>query len=233
MKTLAFVSIIACLLLPRGGTALEFPIQGTAKPGKVEAVKAAFRIETWDCPDHPAKDPAKVPAMRCPTCGKPLIRTDARQTDARQAEPKDGRERYQRVEVGEHTLQFVSGPSPGIGLLRRSTVVAALRDTGLSLVDKGCQLRGHVLFEVAGKQKDQKDQKDKADPEALRKALAAFGTVEGKPGAEPVLVRLEDRKDPVELTTVTAAIAAAGYEVKDTLWIVNQCCGELVTVAGK
>ena len=232
MKTLAFVSIVACLLLPRGGTSLDFPIQGTAKPGKVDAIKAAIRIETWDCPEHPSKDPAKVHAMRCPTCGKALIRTDAKQTDAkqtdaRQAEQKDGRERYQRVEVGEHTLQFVSGPSPGIGLLRRSTVVAALRDTGLSLADKGCQLRGHVLFEVAGKQKD------KADPEALRKALSAFGTVEGQPGAEPVLVRLADCKDPVEHATITAAIAAAGYDVKDTLWIVNQCCGELVTVAGK
>jgi hypothetical protein len=219
MKTLAFVSIVACLLLPRGGTSLDFPIQGTVKPGKVDAIKAAIRIETWDCPEHPSKNPTKIHAMRCPTCGKALIRTDAKQTD--------GRERYQRVEVGEHTLQFVSGPWPGIGLLRRSTVVAALRDTGLSLLDKGCQLRGHVLFEVAGKQKD------KADPEALRKALSAFGTVEGQPGAEPVLVRLADRKDPVEHAAITAAIAGAGYDVKDTLWIVNQCCGELVTVAGK
>lgn len=212
MKTLALVAILGVALLPRGGTLLEFPIKGSAPPEKIAAIAAAITVETWDCLEHQTKDPGKIRLLRCATCGKAMARTDGKKALARDL----------RIDVGKDSLRIVSGPWTGIGLLRRSTLTAALHGTGLSLVDKGWRLHGHVLFELKAKAG--------AKPDALRKALEAFGTVEGGPGAGPVLVRLADRKEHVEHDTLVAVIRETGYELEDTLWIVNQCCGELVTI---
>lgn len=220
MKTFAVVTMLSVLIVPRGGTLLEFPIQGVTRGAKADAIKTALEFETWDCLAHPAEDPGKIQTLRCAVCRKPMIRTDAKRQ-----EPADGRERYLKAEVRKDSLRVVSGPWTGIGLLRRSAVAAALRGTGLSLAEDGLQLHGHVMFEVTAK--------PKAKPEALNKALSVFGTVEGSPAAGPVLLRLARREDPVEHATVADAIRAAGYTLDDTLWIVNQCGGRLVTTAPK
>lgn len=210
MKTL-ILAALSVALLPAGATLLEFPIQGTAPADKIAAIRAAITFETWDCLEHPAKDPGKVRLLRCITCGKAMVRTDAKADQAR----------YVRVNVQKDRLTIVSGPWTGIGLLRWSTITSALKDTGLSLIGKDIRLRGHVLFELTATAK--------AKPRALRKALGAFGIVEGEPLPGPVLLRLAEKKDPVEHDAVAEAICGAGYELADTLWIVNQCCGELVT----
>jgi hypothetical protein len=210
MKTMILLAFCATLL-PVGGTLLEFPIQGTAPAAKIAAIGPAITFETWDCREHPAKDPGVVQLLRCATCKKAMNRSDA----------KDDQEHRPRVEVKQDRLTIVSGPWTGIGLLRLSTITAALKDTGLSLLGKGMRLRGHVLFELTATRQSK--------PEALRLALGAFGVVEGEPVPGPVLLRLAEKKEAVEYEAVAAAIRDAGYAVKDTLWIVNQCCGELVT----
>ncbi len=198
--------------LPLGGTVLRFPVQGSVDPGKVAGLKAAIALETWDCAKHPAKDPGKIQLLRCATCGAALVKGDGR---------TGGEERFLRVEVDGSGLSIVSGPWTGIGLLRLSTVAAALEGTGLSLARQGLGLRSHVLFEVAPAAGSK--------PEELRQALAPFGRVEMDASPGLVLVRLEDKKPGPELDTLTTAVRDARYEVKDTLWIVNQCAGKLLS----
>jgi len=197
--------------LPLGGTVLRFPVQGSADPDRVAGLKAAIALETWDCPKHPAKDPGKIQLLRCATCGAALVKGDGR---------TGGEERFLRVEVDGSGLSILSGPGTGIGLLRLSTIAAALEGTGLSLARQGLRLRSHVLFEVAPT--------SGAKPEELRQALAPFGRLEMDASPGLVLLRLEDKKPGPEHDTVTAAVRDARYEVKDTLWIVNQCAGELL-----
>jgi hypothetical protein len=220
MKTIALLTALSLPFLPVGGTVLTFPLQGSSEDsGKTAGLKASITFETWDCPDHPAKDPGKIQLLRCATCGSALVRAET--PHGRKSEKS---ERIVRVEAKGRELTIVSGPWTGIGLLRLSTIRAALADTGLSVPDDGWKVAGHVLFEVAASAKA----KPEAKPEDLRRALAPFGAVEMDSLPGRVLVRLNGEKRDSEHVRLTQAIHRSGYEVKDTLWIVNQCSGELV-----
>jgi hypothetical protein len=208
MKTLTLVAFLGVLLFPRGGTLCEFPLRGTVLPAKVAAVVAAVAIETFDCPQHETKAPAKLQLPRCTTCGKAMVRTTAKLGD-----------RHLVVEVRDDRLRVVAGPWSGLGLLRRSTLVAALRDSGAALAEQGCRLRGHVLLDLTAT--------ERADGKALAKVLADHGTVDGEPGAAPLLL-LHLAERAVAYDALAAAVRGTGYEVHDVAWIVNQCGGEIV-----
>jgi len=212
MKLLSLLVAALPLVLPLGGTLVDLPLEGRADAAKLDAAKARIRLETWDCAQHPHKDPGKVQLLNCSTCGQPLAKVEV--------DPKA--ERYLRVELTGQHVRVVTGPWTGIALLRQSTIDQALKDTGLTLRTTGWQLRGHVLLEVEAQAKGSR--------EALAKALAPFGAAEidGKTGL--LLVRLAETKTGHDHAALVAAVKAANYSVKDTLWIMNQCAGELVTV---
>lgn len=236
MRLLSFAIAALPLVLPLGGTLLEFPVDGPADPAKVAAARKMLEVETWDCAKHPTKDPGKVQLPFCSACSQAMTKVEV-----------DGKidseaERYLRLDVADQRLRIVSGPWTGIGMLRESTIEKALEDTGASLRKTGWQMRGHVLLEVEAKKAEDTDgdeTKAKAKTEAkttangksLAKALAAFGKVEAGAKGELVLVRFTEQKDGYDRAALVAAVEDAGYTVKDLLWIVNQCSGELVMVA--
>lgn len=210
---LLFPAIAALpLLFPLGGTVIELPVDGRADPAKLEAATGKLELETWDCPRHPHEDPGHVQLLECASCQQPMTRTEV---DAKV-------DRYLRLDVEGQRLRVVSGPWPGIALLRQSAIEKALQGTGLTLRATGWRLRKHVVLEVEAA---------KGKREALEKALAAFGQVAFDRKGALVLVRLSDQKGGHDHAAMVAAVERAGCAVKDTLWIMNQCSGELVTAS--
>jgi hypothetical protein len=211
MKLLSLIVAALPLCVPLGGTVLEFPVDGRADPAKLEAAKARLQFETWNCAKHPLKDPGNVRLPVCSQCGQAMAKVEV--------DPKT--ERHLRLSAEEQRLSVVSGPWPGLGLLRQSAVEKAIQDTGLKLRPTGWHLREHVLLEVeAGA---------KATREDLTKALATFGKTEFDGPGMLVLVRLAEKKGGHDHVVLVAAAKVASYTVKDTLWVMNQCSGELVT----
>ena len=210
IKPFLLLSCLALLFAPRGGTLLEFRIRGDVPAAKRAAVEAAVVTTTLDCRTHPRPEDKQTKHLGCETCGGPLQTRDS----------APGETRWMQVELKNDSLRVLVGTWPGLAVLRWSTIETALAGSGASANTRDCMLHGRVFLELGATAT--------AEPAVLARVLAMFGSAEGKLDAAQIPLQIGPR--PVGLELLRAAVQSAGYELKDALWLVNQCGGELVTL---